>query len=348
MEKTNYNQFTLVSTVFNEAKRLDLTISDLNQQTLYPSEIIITDAGSNDGTYEMLLEWKKKSEIPIVVLQKNRCNVAEGRNMAIKAAKNNLIVSTDFGCRFDKDWLKTLIAPFKNPEVKVAGGAFGVLEDDIETTASKAAYVLSAGYNIDVKASWFVPSSRSIAYYKEVYDKVGGYCEWLTLAADDLVFGKQIKALGYDIWPVEHKGVFWGRHKAATGYIKEAYRYGLGDGEARVNTRSFLSNLTETTIRYMLFTITIINLGLLIAGNTSILLLLFNVFLLIGLRSYLGCIKNWTKLKSGKYNFKILLYGFYLLEKTRQSYIHGYLKGCFFSTSLQKQEARLLKIKLIN
>ncbi len=342
----SHTKFSLVSTVFNEYKRLEQTISDLNQQTLHPSEIIITDAGSTDGTYEMLLEWSKKSEIPIVVLQKNRCNVAEGRNMAIRAAKNELIVSTDFGCRFAKDWLNTLITPFKNPAVKVVGGAFGVLEDDIETIPAKAAYVLSAGYNVDVKASWFIPSSRSIAYYKEVYNKVGGYCEWLTLAADDLVFGKQIKFLGYSIYPVEHKGVFWGRHKAAVGYVKEAYRYGLGDGEAKVNTRSFLSNLTETIIRYVLLLLTIANVGMVITKHLSIPFLFINFLLLIGLRSYIGYTKNWIKFKSKKYNLKVFLYGFYLLEKTRQSYIHGYLKGYFFSTPFQKQQAQLLKQKL--
>ncbi|WP_394334976.1 glycosyltransferase [Niastella yeongjuensis] len=52
-------QFTLVSTVFNERKRIDKTIEDLRNQTLQPAEIIITDAGSTDGTYEALIEWQR-------------------------------------------------------------------------------------------------------------------------------------------------------------------------------------------------------------------------------------------------------------------------------------------------
>ena len=336
--------FTLVSTVFNEAKRLNLTISDLTQQTLQPSEIIITDAGSNDGTYELLLKWKEESAVPIVVLQKPRCNVAEGRNLAIKAAKYDLIVSTDFGCRFEKDWLKTLVAPFNDKSVKVTGGAFGVIESDIQTTAAKAAYILSGGYQIDATAPWFIPSSRSIAYYKSVYNDIGGYCEWLTLAADDLVYGKQMKKLGYSFTPVNHVGVYWGRHTVAKGYIKEAFRYGLGDGEAWVNRKSFLTNLVETIMRYAFVLVALINIILLVTGHASTLLLILNALLLIGFRPYVGYTKTWLKLKSDKYNFHVFLYGFYLLEKTRFSYLQGYFKGRFSSTPLQKQQAKLLQL----
>ncbi len=336
--------FTLVSTVFNEAKRLNLTISDLSQQTLQPSEIIITDAGSNDGTYELLLKWKEESAVPIIVLQKPRCNVAEGRNLAIKTAKYDLIVSTDFGCRFEKDWLKTLVAPFQDKSVKVTGGAFGVIENDIQTTAAKAAYILSGGYQIDATAPWFIPSSRSIAYYKSVYNDIGGYCEWLTLAADDLVYGKQMKRLGYSFSPVNHVGVYWGRHTVAKGYIKEAFRYGLGDGEARVNRKSFTTNLTETAMRYGFVLVVLINLVLLFTNHATTWLLIVNALLLIGFRPYVGYTKTWLKFKNEKYNFNIFLYGFYLLEKTRFSYLQGYFKGWLFSTPLQKQQAKLLKL----
>src|ERR1700754_4677007 len=99
--------FTLVSTVFNEKRRLAQTLSDLDNQTIHPDEIIITDAGSTDGTYEELVEWGKRSASQVKILQQKGCNVAAGRNLAIRAAKNDLIVSTDFGCRFDKNWLKT-------------------------------------------------------------------------------------------------------------------------------------------------------------------------------------------------------------------------------------------------
>jgi len=208
--------FTLVSTVFNEAKRLDQTINDLKRQTLQPSEIIVTDAGSTDGTYEMLNKWRENSEVPIIILQKNRCNVAEGRNIAIAAASYDLIASMDFGCRFLPDWLETIMAPFSNQDVCVVGGAFTVDEKEQTTLAAKVDYILSNGYKINVHSGRFIPSSRSIAYKKSIFDKIGGYCEWLTLAGDDMVFGKEIIAYGYKIVNVDKPCVLWGRHKKAS------------------------------------------------------------------------------------------------------------------------------------
>lgn len=341
-----YPSFTLVSTVFNEKNRLEQTIAELRAQTVQPAEIIITDAGSTDGTYEMLLNWKAGSAIPVTILQQPRCNVAQGRNLAIRHAHYPLIVSTDFGCRFAEGWLAALVAPFVDPAVKVVGGAFGVLEADIDTLPAKAAYILSDGYAVDVQVSWFIPSSRSIAYYKEVFDKVGGYPEWLTLAADDLVFGQELLALGYKFYPSVYKGVFWGRHKKAAGYIKEAFRYGLGSGEARVNRQNFLSNLIELILRYIFMVTLLVITPLVLAGPLPVYCLLLLIIGLPGLRSYINYTRSWWRLKSNKYNFRVFLYGIWLLERTRISYIRGYIKGYFYSTELQKKAAIELKQRL--
>ena len=43
--------------------------------------------------------------------------MAEGRNIAIENAKNDLIVSTDFGCQYEPDWLETLVNYFDDPQI---------------------------------------------------------------------------------------------------------------------------------------------------------------------------------------------------------------------------------------
>lgn len=338
---------TLVSTVFNEAKRIDQTISDLMQQTCQPSEIIITDAGSTDGTYERLLRWKESSSVPIVVLRKVKCNVAEGRNMAIREAKYNIIVSTDFGCRFHPNWFESLTSPFANACVNVVSGAYTVLEKDQITLAAKAAYILSNGYKSDVNDARFIPSSRSIAYKKEVFDKVGGYCEWLTLAADDLVFGKEILAKGYQLYPVDKPYVYWIRHATAKGFVKEAGRYGLGDGEARVNLRNLFSNLISMIFRICFVVFALLFFVFTFLFNYSPILLLGLLLFILGFRSYFSYTKNWLKLKSPKYNFTVFLYGIYLMEATQLEYIKTYFRGYFVSNTVQKGEAKLLKERLL-
>lgn len=335
-------QFTLVTTVFNEINRLEQTIQDIEGQTLLPNEIIITDAGSKDGTYERLLEWKNISTISLTILQQARCNVAEGRNLAIQNAKHNLIVSTDFGCRFHRDWLKSIVEPFNDHSIKVVGGAFTVIEDEIKSISSKAAYILANGYQCTLD-NHFIPSSRSIAYYKEIWEQVGGYPEWLTLAADDLVFGLMLKKKNIPIFLVNKPFVYWGRHFTPQAYGKEAFRYGLGDGEAQVNFRNFISNSIETIIRWSIAFILPLFLIAMTLTGFSIYYLVLVIPFIFGLRSYKNAFKSWLRFRSNKYNVSTLLYSFYLVEITRFNYLKGYLKG--LSKKTEEQEIGLKKLK---
>lgn len=338
--------FTLVSTVFNEKKRIDQTIADLANQSLQPSEIIITDAGSNDGTYEALTDWSKRSPVPIKILVMKGCNVAQGRNLAIQHAAYDLIVSTDFGCRFHPDWLKSIVTPFNDNTVKAVGGNYTVNEPELVTLAEKAGYILSGGYQIDVNYEGFIPSSRSIAYYKDVFEKAGGYPEWLTLAGDDTTFGKLVRKCGITFYKVPEPYVYWGRHKVAKGYVKEAFRYGLGDGEAHVNQRNFVSNTIETLIRYLFFASILIITAAVATGNLPAVYWLLPLLFLPGLRSYVNYTTAWLRFKSPKYNWATYFYGLILLERTRINYIKGYLKGYFRSGIDKKERAKQLAARL--
>lgn len=333
--------FTLVSTIYNEASRLKQTIADLEAQTLKPSEIIITDAGSKDGSTDILEEWKQNSNIKITVLIEKGCNVARGRNLAIEAANTEWIVSTDFGCHFHPNWLQTLLKPliksYQLPATnyEVIGGAFTIIEKDIVTLAAKSDYILQKGYPV-IMDEYFSVSSRSIAYKKDVWEHIGGYPEWLTLAADDTIFWKLIKKYGFNYVFVKEPMVYWGRHKTNKAFAKEAFRYGMGDGESRINLRNFMIGTVETFMRYFFF-LTIIT--LFIVGLLSILdiinipnvALIVLLFLLlpssIGLRSYKNAWKNWRSLRSGKYGFAVFLNALVQIECSRWMYIKGYVNG---------------------
>ncbi|KQM79020.1 hypothetical protein ASE74_00085 [Pedobacter sp. Leaf216] len=326
-------QISLVSTVFNESSRLEKTIADLESQTVKPSEIIITDAGSSDGTYEKLLEWRDTSNIPIIVLQKHRCNVAEGRNLAIRTAKYDIIASTDFGCRFTNKWLESITNPLLNPEVMVVGGSFSVIEADQNSLAAKAAYINNNGYNINVKAANFIPSSRSIAYRREVFDKIGGYCEWLTLAGDDFIFGLEVKASGYKILMVDEANVFWGRHVLPIGFLKEAGRYGLGEGEAKSNVSMLFKHLISLSFQVLFIVLLIFNITFyILEKDVNIIAIVINLMLAIGFKSYISTFLNWLRFRSEKYNFKVLIFAFYQQQMIKYYYIKSYLKG-YFNTS---------------
>lgn len=317
--------FSLVTTVFNEIKRLDQTIADIENQTLKPNEILIADAGSTDGTLERLRLWKEQSQISIVVFVLQGCNIAEGRNEAIRRAKNELIVSTDFGCRYKPQWLESLIKPFEDPEIQVVGGAFTIIESEVNTPSAKADYVLQNGYPV-VMDQYFSTSSRSIAYYRSVWEKVGGYLEWLTLAADDTIFWRMIRQHKFRYQLVPEPNVFWLRHKTFKAFSKEAYRYGLGDGESQINFRNMVSHVVETAVRYVFFAFLLCSPLILVSGQFLWILAL--IPLSFGLRSYKNAWRNWKAIAPEKgYGIGILFSCFRLIEQSRWQYLKGYFKG---------------------
>ncbi len=334
--------FSLVSTVFNEMHRLGQTILDLEAQSLRPDEIVVVDGGSRDGTWERLERWKAESSIQITLLQMPGCNIAQGRNQAIRIARNELIASTDFGCRFHPDWLKHLIAPFTvYPGVELVGGAFGIVREDVRTRAARADYILQNGYPVG-QDQYFSVSSRSIAYYRPVWQRLGGYLEWLTLAADDTIFWRMAKQAGVRYHLDSFQGVSWIRHKSFAAFSREAYRYGLGDGESGINFRNFLSTVLETKLRWLFFLILLTSF-LWWGWKLRFLAIVFLILIApLAFRSYRRAFGNWQKLKPQGYSIGDLLAAFYLTELSRLQYLYGYCKGWLFSPAFRKEARRKL------
>lgn len=270
--------------------------------------------------------------------------MARGRNLAIAQASHQLIASTDFGCRFAPTWLEELMAPFAiDPQLQVVGGAFTIIRDEVDVLPAKADYVLSNGYPV-VMDEYFSVSSRSIAYKKEVWDTIGGYPEWLTLAADDTIFWRQIRQHGFTHVFAPTPNVFWLRHKTFKGFGKEAFRYGLGDGESLINFKNFVSHVVETSCRYVLFAGIVLQPFVYPALGWFGLAIL--VPFLIGLRSYLFAFKRWSAFKHlPGYGLSVLFGCFWMIEVTRRFYIRGYLKGWLQARPDQKEARKKLGVR---
>lgn len=334
--------FTLVSTVFNEHARLEQTLADLAVQTLPPTEMLVVDAGSTDGTYEMLLDFASRAPFEVRIIRAERVNIAQGRNRAIREAKYDLIASTDFGCRFAPRWLESILEPFaEDPSLEVVGGAFTILRSEVQSDAARADYILAAGYPPDTSGLFSV-SSRSIAYRRSVWEKIGGYQEWLTLAADDTIFWRQIKHSGYRYRLVNEANVYWMRHKTYTGFGKENFRYGLGDGESGINRRNFFSHVAETGARYLSTLLILVALGMFVSRNMlqpwyTIILLVGLAAYLFGSRSYRHARKNFDALRGEGYTWRDFRNACRLIEVTRWYYMRGYVKGWLLAPARVRQ-----------
>jgi GT2 family glycosyltransferase len=233
---------SLVSTIFNDRQGLEKFFIAMEVQTRIPDEIVIVDAGSKDGTWELMLREAGRTDRPWTMLarQEHRCNVARGRDLAIEAATGEIIVSTDIGCDWDPQWLEELILPLEiDPAIHLVNGSWAVRREDLHGPWALVEWALKGGQRFEANHASH-SSSRAIAYRKNCWKALGGYPEDLTLAADDAVYAILIEKAAVPRVGAPKVRCWWHRHEKLPGFYKEAYRYGLGDGEAGIRAKDVI------------------------------------------------------------------------------------------------------------
>ena len=215
----------LIVTVRDEAESIEALLESIAGQTISPDEIVIADGGSTDGTIEILRTWS--SRLPLRILQARGANIARGRNLAIATSSADWIAVTDAGVRLEPNWLERLLGAVK-PESDVVSGFF---KADPQTTFERVLGATTLPDVQDVDPNRFLPSSRSVMFKRDAWQRVGGYPEWLDYC-EDLVFDLALKGAGYR-FIFEPRAVAWFRpRRSLTEFFRQYFLYGRGDGKA--------------------------------------------------------------------------------------------------------------------
>lgn len=226
---------SLVLTVLNEAASIGGLLLSIAAQSHPPDEIVIVDGGSTDGTDTILERWRNR--LPLRLLHRPGANISAGRNAGIAAARGAIIAVTDAGVRLEPDWLAQLVAPFAvvsdadAPEI-VAG--FFAPDPQSPFERAMGATVLPA--RADVDPATFLPSSRSIAFQREAWSRVGGYPEWLDYC-EDLIFDLRLREAGMRIVFAPDAVARFRPRGTLIAFWHQYFRYARGDGKAGLFAR---------------------------------------------------------------------------------------------------------------
>jgi glycosyltransferase involved in cell wall biosynthesis len=232
---------SFITTVYNEEKTIDKFLESLKNQTKLPDEIIVVDGGSTDNTLSII----SNSQFPIpnkrIKILEKRGNRSVGRNEAIKNATGDIIVCSDSGNVLDKNWIKNIIKPFRDPSSHKASKGLSKSVDVV------AGYYKGVAKNIfqkclipyvlvmpdKVNSETFLPATRSIAFTKSIWKKVGGFPEKYS-HNEDFVFAKKLKETKAKIVFAKDAIVNW----IPRNNLKEAFvmffRFAYGDAEAGI------------------------------------------------------------------------------------------------------------------
>src|ERR1700681_2345998 len=223
---------SVASTVLNESDDIDLLVESLMQQTLAPAEVIIVDGGSSDGTWERLQAARAKypTLVPIrdesCSLQRSRGPIARGGNVAIAGASSDIVACADAGCTYHPDWLVNLTAPIVAGSSQYSVG--GSYIDSANSTVWDVASAPFFGVKLNPDAATKSCTARSLAFRKELWQRVGGFPENVFLGEDTL-FDSRVRKLVTPAFAERAKASYQPRHTFRSA-LRQMVGYSVTDG----------------------------------------------------------------------------------------------------------------------
>lgn len=235
---------SVIATVLNEAEDIGRVVSSLLAQKPPADEVIVVDGGSTDGTWEWLTAAHERDP-RLKAIRDETCNlkfsagpVSRGRNVAIAAAKSEILACADAGCTYAPDWLKNLTAPL------VAGEAEYALGGSCLDAAGCTAWDVASAPFFSIKLSPMEPTksctARSMAFTKNLWERIGGFPEQV-LVGEDTLFDLEARRLTTPAFIVNAKALYCPRNTFRSA-CRQMARYAVSDGQARVRWARLFRN----------------------------------------------------------------------------------------------------------
>lgn len=227
---------SVVATVLNEAEDIGRVVPSLLAQDPPPAEVIVVDGGSTDGTWQWLASMQSQDP-RLVAIRDETCSlkfspgpVSRGRNVAIAAAKSDIIACADAGCTYAPDWLRNLTAPL------VAGHSEYALGGSCLDPAGSTAWDVASAPFFGIKLSPTEPTksctARSMAFTRDLWQRIGGFPEQV-LVGEDTLFDLDARRITTPAFIANAKALYCPRNTFRSAAHQLA-RYAISDGQARV------------------------------------------------------------------------------------------------------------------
>jgi glycosyltransferase involved in cell wall biosynthesis len=235
---------SVIATVLNEAENIARLVESLAAQTPAAAEIVIVDGGSTDGTWEWLIEAANR-HTTLRPIRDQSCNlrftpgpISKGRNVAIAAARSDLIACADAGCTYAPDWLAELTAPLVSGKAEYALG--GACLDLTDATAWDLAAAPFFGVKMEADAPTKSCTARSMAFTKDLWRRLGGFPE-AVFFGEDTLFDLEARRATQPAFPPRAKALYRPRNSFVSA-CRQMARYAVSDGILGVRRTRLVRN----------------------------------------------------------------------------------------------------------
>ena len=207
-------KISVVLNLLNEKRHIRDLLDSLAVQE-GPLEIVIVDAGSNDGTVDIIRAYMEKN--PGISLHHHPGTRGESTNYGISQAKGDAVATIGGDCIANPFWMSELRKSLTSYDI-VAGKTINIGYHAFEDLERVELY----HRGMDVSHP-----SASMAWRKKVLDDVEGFDPWF-VTAEDIDINLRAISKGY-VLGVNDNAIVYHRTKGSfKGFFKQAFWNGWG------------------------------------------------------------------------------------------------------------------------
>ncbi|MAW31410.1 MAG: hypothetical protein CMD15_05955 [Flavobacteriales bacterium] len=189
---------SVVIALRNEEKNVNNLLKFLQAQNYCNNsiEFILVNDHSTDSTLS-LLNNSKLNNLRVIDLNDNEHGKKTAIIKAVKLAKGEIILATDADCRFDMNWISSMVAYFENTEVHLVSGPVvykkqtGIFHK--LQSLEFISLVISGAGSIGINNAIFC-NGANMAYRKKSFIDFNDFNESLSPSGDDVFLLHSIKS----------------------------------------------------------------------------------------------------------------------------------------------------------
>ncbi|BAM00309.1 MULTISPECIES: sugar transferase [Caldilinea] len=191
---------SVIVPVYNGAEVIKRCLDALATQTVAPEryEVIVVNDGSTDDTAAVIERWRSlHPQIQLTLLSQANAGPAAARNRGAAAARAPLLLFTDADCAPTPTWIEAMTAPFADPDVVGAKGAYVTEQTGLVPRFVQAEYEdrydrMSGQTQIDFIDTYSAAYRRSIFLENNGFDPI-----FTTASVEDQEFSFRLAQKGY-------------------------------------------------------------------------------------------------------------------------------------------------------